>query len=352
MLARLACRGARVHAQATRLGESSPMGALGPAPRRHLASSPGSTIVERPAPYNSVRLQLPSAGLSAAALTAQLAALEPAWQAAGRNSVWVRLPMAQGELLPPLHAAGFRFHHAVDDAAELTRWLPATASKVPPLATHQMGCAGVVLDVTPAGEPLLLTVRENRPVSAAEGAPPPHALWKFPGGLADAGEDIGQAAVREVWEETGVRSNFASILAFRHTHGAGFGGKVSDLYVLTLCTPAPVPRDADGRIPLSIDPHEIAEARWESPWAYIEHSTHPLNTYVAALALQAMGARRCDLTRPGGAPVVTDAATLLGLQAGRDGALVITEEEVYIPITKRIVKAYRAGGGPPFPVMK
>jgi 8-oxo-dGTP pyrophosphatase MutT (NUDIX family) len=314
-------------------------------PRRQL-----STILERPAPYNSVRLELPPA-LSSAALTSHLAALEPSWRAAGRTSIWVRVPMAQGELLPPLHAAGFRFHHALDDAAELTRWLPATASKVPPLATHQMGCAGVVLDVTPSGEPLLLTVRENRPVSAAGGLRA--ALWKFPGGLADAGEDIGQAAAREVLEETGVRSSFAAILAFRHTHGAGFGGKVSDLYVLTLCTPLPVPRDSDGRIPLSIDPHEIAEARWESPWAYIQHSRHPINTYVAALALQAVGARRSDLTRPGGLPVVTDAATLLGLQAGPEGAVPwVVQEDVYIPITKSVVKAYRVDGGPSFPIMK
>ena len=39
------------------------------------------------------------------------------------------------------------------------------------------------------------------------------ALWKFPGGLSDHGEGIGEAAVREVWEETGVETEFRSVLS-------------------------------------------------------------------------------------------------------------------------------------------
>ncbi|XP_059500575.1 nucleoside diphosphate-linked moiety X motif 6 isoform X2 [Stegostoma tigrinum] len=56
--------------------------------------------------------------------------------------------------------------------------------------------------------------------------------WKFPGGLSDLGEDIGETAVREVFEETGIRSKFISLLSIRqqHNHPGAFGK--SDMYIV------------------------------------------------------------------------------------------------------------------------
>jgi 8-oxo-dGTP pyrophosphatase MutT (NUDIX family) len=48
----------------------------------------------------------------------------------------------------------------------------------------------------------------------------------------DQGEDIPAGAVREVFEETGVRTEFVSILGIRHGHNIAFGK--SDMFFLVV----------------------------------------------------------------------------------------------------------------------
>ncbi|KAH1054287.1 hypothetical protein GLYMA_08G330100v4 [Glycine max] len=48
-------------------------------------------------------------------------------------------------------------------------------------------------------------------------------VWKIPTGVVDAGEEIFEAAIREVKEETGIDTEFVELLAFRHTHNSFFG---------------------------------------------------------------------------------------------------------------------------------
>lgn len=59
--------------------------------------------------------------------------------------------------------------------------------------------------------------------------------WKMPGGLAELGEQLDEAAVREVLEETGVPCRFLSVLCVRHSHGIQFGR--SDLYFVCRLEP-------------------------------------------------------------------------------------------------------------------
>ncbi|XP_072857776.2 nucleoside diphosphate-linked moiety X motif 6 isoform X3 [Pogona vitticeps] len=62
--------------------------------------------------------------------------------------------------------------------------------------------------------------------------------WKFPGGLSEPGEDIGNTAVREVFEETGIKSEFKALLSIRqqHRHPGAFGK--SDLYIICRLEPS------------------------------------------------------------------------------------------------------------------
>ena len=142
-----------------------------------------------------------------------------------RLSVWLNTHIKDAALMSVAHDLDFEFHHAAGDKAVLYSWLPDNEeSRVPPLATHQIGVAGVCLDQ----EGRVLVVREAR--SGFSTNP-----WKFPGGLASAGEDFGLTATREVEEETGVHSKFCSLLCLRHQHGLRFG--TSDLYIMCRLKP-------------------------------------------------------------------------------------------------------------------
>lgn len=86
--------------------------------------------------------------------------------------------------------------------------------------------------------------------------------WKIPGGLAELGEHIDEAAVREVEEETGIKCKFHSVLGVRHTHGLQFGR--SDLYFV--CRLSPIETIQEDGNPLIPEPRpqegEISAVKW------------------------------------------------------------------------------------------
>lgn len=60
-------------------------------------------------------------------------------------------------------------------------------------------------------------------------------IWKFPGGYAEAKEDLADTAVREVLEETGLQCRFHSLITFRHRHDGVFD--CSNYYFVCLLLP-------------------------------------------------------------------------------------------------------------------
>ncbi len=79
----------------------------------------------------------------------------------------------------------------------------------------------------------------------------------------ELGEELDEAVVREVWEETGVRTRFRSVLGVRHTHGVQFGR--SDLYFVCRLEPVLEEGGGDGEcnLPTPIAQEgEIEKAAW------------------------------------------------------------------------------------------
>lgn len=101
-----------------------------------------------------------------------------------------------------------------------------------------------------------------------------HAMWKFPGGLADPGEGIGEAAVREVLEETGVEADFRSVLSMRHQHDVQFGN--SDLYFVCRLM-----LKEGGALDITKCSHEIADACWMPLDQFKKQTRHSMLAVVA-----------------------------------------------------------------------
>jgi 8-oxo-dGTP pyrophosphatase MutT (NUDIX family) len=170
-----------------------------------------------------------------------------AWREAGYRVVWLQLPLNKATLIPVAVAAGFVFHHSNDGNHEPDNYLMLTyrleaEALVPGFATHYIGVGGVVLN----------SQRELLVVSEQHRGDKSRPSYKLPGGALHQGEHIVDGVVREVYEETGVRAKFESMVCFRHWHGYRYGR--SDIYMI--CRLSPLSQA------ITKQDEEIEECRW------------------------------------------------------------------------------------------
>jgi len=183
------------------------------------------------------------------------------WRNKERRGIWIKIPIAGSQVIPIAVKHGFVFHHAQPTYVMMTSWLPETENKLPKYTSHYIGCGGVVLNDK---KEILLITEKERP-----------ELFKIPGGALDPGEEIAQAAEREVWEETGIKAKFESVLGFRHLQNYFFGHP--DIYFICLLKLDPESKE------INIDPKEIAKCSWKPFEEFLAMETYPLQKTVARL---------------------------------------------------------------------
>ena len=185
------------------------------------------------------------------------------WKAEGRVAVWLHVPQHASGWVPVATNCGFSFHSVNNNSDPktllMTQWLLNSPSRLPMGPTHQVG-VGCFL-VHPTDPTRMLVVQERTGPAAAS------RVWKMPTGLVDPGEDMHDAAVRECWEETGLKVHTLGLLALRQAHPTEQGTTrrtVSDLF--GVCRVAlDDPNDVDSGVAC---PTEIAALQWMSIRAY------------------------------------------------------------------------------------
>lgn len=186
-----------------------------------------------------------------------------------KSSVWVQIPMSNARLIEDMEGIGFELHHVQGKMINLNLWLREDIpSKVPEYATHHLGVGAVVIN----SRDEILCIKELRQN---------YMPYKIPTGLSESGESIGEAAEREVLEETGIHASFDSILSFRHTHGMAHGR--SDIFFVCRL----IPEEKNGVPTPFPQACEIAEATWLPLSQYrdmidgISHDKgHPMMSFV------------------------------------------------------------------------
>jgi len=169
------------------------------------------------------------------------------WTNDNKRGVWLQIGIEQAALIPIATAEfGFEFHHAERGHVMLTKWLPKDVPNTLPMnASHTIGVGCVVTDA----DGRLLLVQEKSGPAARLG------IWKLPTGLVDAGEEIQDAALREVKEETGVDASFEFLGSFVMNHGGNLAhaGKSNVFFIVKCRANSTQVRAQDS---------EIAEAKW------------------------------------------------------------------------------------------
>lgn len=180
----------------------------------------------------------------------QLAQNLTVWKKLKLPFIWLTLTEKQASLIPVAVSLGFCFHHTLDDTLNLVYRCDHEAY-ILHYASHYIGAGGLVINE----QNELLVIRQQ---PLRDGRIPG---YKLPGGFIEVGEHLSQGVIREVEEETGIKTEFESIIGFRLWHLERFGK--SDIYFVCKLRPL--------NYTIIRQESEIAEAFWMPVEDYLNH---------------------------------------------------------------------------------
>jgi ADP-ribose pyrophosphatase YjhB (NUDIX family) len=160
--------------------------------------------------------------------------------------IWLTVPIRQAALLPAFLERGYKVHHATQQYFKLTK--AADDSGLPKFATHRVRVECLVIEEDTG---YCLCVRERFGER--------YTGCKFVTGAVNAGETIGNAAQREVYEETHIRTRFAGVMGHEHRFLTRFN---TDEFIFGCLL------FAEGRQTPMMDDREIIWTEWQS-WQHV-----------------------------------------------------------------------------------
>ena len=203
--------------------------------------------------YNGVALEQQQLPDSISKFSEKFNALLTLAKQEEKQLVWFTLSIQQSAYIKVLTDAGFVFHNCLEDEITLILRIKPNAY-APFVPTHSIGAGALIFNE----KQQVLMVRE-RLLN--------HIGFKLPGGHIELGEKISTAIVREVFEETGIHSEFVGIQGFASKEKFRFGKP--NIYFL--CRLHALSTEINIQ-----DTDEIEEARWCDVQEYINDENNRL----------------------------------------------------------------------------